>query len=99
MGVSGDKLNLGLAFYGYTYTLKDPSCTDPDCAATGPGKPGPCSKANGTLHISEISKMVDNNKDIKPKLDKDTATMHFAFDNDQWYASPLPGVVTSMLTE
>lgn len=83
-GVSAEKINLGLAYYGRSYTLKDHSCTKPGCPASGGGKPGKCSKSKGTLDLTEIQRVMDK-EDIDPKLDKDAAVMYFSWDQDQWY--------------
>lgn len=40
--VTADKVNLGLGFYGRTYTLKDPNCATPGCEFSVAGRPGPC---------------------------------------------------------
>lgn len=40
--VPADKVNLGLPFYGRTYTLADPQCAAPGCKFNGPGNPGSC---------------------------------------------------------
>lgn len=41
--VPAEKVNLGLAFYGRSYTLSDPECNTPGCDFSGPGRPGQCS--------------------------------------------------------
>ena len=38
-GISMDKINLGLAYYGYAYVLEDDSCKKPGCPATSMVKP------------------------------------------------------------
>ena len=40
--VPADKVNLGLAFYGRSYTLSDAHCATPGCEFKGPGKAGEC---------------------------------------------------------
>jgi chitinase len=40
--VPADKVNLGLGFYGRSYTLEDPNCIDAGCAFKEPGMPGKC---------------------------------------------------------
>jgi chitinase len=86
-GVSPQKVTLGLADYGKTYTLTSGSCTKPGCAATGPGKPGPCSNEAGSLHNAEIDTVLQKNSNIKPVLDKQAAVKYFAWDTTQWYVA------------
>lgn len=52
--VPPEKLVLGLAAYGRTYTLSDPSCNTPGCSFSSAGDPGPCTQAGGTLAYFEI---------------------------------------------
>lgn len=40
--VPAEKVNLGLAFYGRSYTLVDPSCNTPGCEFKDPGLPFSC---------------------------------------------------------
>lgn len=40
--VTAEKVNLGLGFYGRTYTLKDPNCATHGCEFKAPGRAGPC---------------------------------------------------------
>lgn len=40
--VPADKVNLGLAFYGRSYTLADANCATPGCVFKGPGNAGEC---------------------------------------------------------
>jgi chitinase len=83
-GVSPEKVILGLADYGKTYTLSGGSCTNPGCAATGPGLAGPCSNEAGSLHNAEIDAILKKHTDIKPQLDKKAAVKYFSWDKTQW---------------
>ncbi|KAL1968102.1 hypothetical protein VTN77DRAFT_2232 [Rasamsonia byssochlamydoides] len=84
VGIDPQKVNMGLAHYGKTYTLSDTSCTTPGCPATGPGKAGPCSNEAGTLIDAEIDAILKNNTAIMPVLDEIAAVKYFAWDEDQW---------------
>ena len=53
-GAPSNKLALGLAFYGRSYTLSDPSCATIGCEFSGPANPGPCTAAAGSLAYFEI---------------------------------------------
>lgn len=83
-GVSPDKVALGIADYGKTYTLSSSSCTTPGCAATGPGLPGPCSNEAGSLHDAEIDSILQKNTDIKPTMDEKAAVKYFSWNQTQW---------------
>jgi chitinase len=82
-GVDPDKVTLGLAYYGHTFTLENGNCNTPGCPATGPGKAGPCSLDAGTLIDSEINNIIANHS-INPALDKDNAVKYFAWNKTQW---------------
>lgn len=83
-GVSSEKVILGLADYGKTYTLSSGSCTKPGCAATGPGLAGPCSKEAGSLYDSEIDTILRDHADVRPQLDEKAAVKFFSWDKTQW---------------
>ncbi|KAJ4199396.1 hypothetical protein NW767_008204 [Fusarium falciforme] len=55
--ISPDIINLGLAFYGRSFKLKDPSCSDPGCGFEGPGEEGRCTKTAGILSYREINEL------------------------------------------
>ncbi|KAK7968736.1 glycoside hydrolase family 18 protein [Apiospora saccharicola] len=80
--VPANKVNLGLGFYGRSYTLQDPSCTLPGCPFTEGGRAGACTGESGILSFQEISDLVDKN--IKPVRDDKAGAMYVAFDQDQW---------------
>jgi chitinase len=86
-GVNPQKVTMGLAYYGKTYTLSSSTCTTPGCAATGPGSPGPCSNEAGSLYNAEIAAILGKDSAIKPVLDQKAAVKYFAWDKNQWYAT------------
>jgi len=47
--VPADKVNLGLGFYGRTYTLADKNCDTPGCKFSGPGKGASCTVSTSSL--------------------------------------------------
>lgn len=81
--VPANKVNLGLGFYGRSYTLSDPSCTLPGCEFSDTGVAGSCTGTGGILSYEEITAIADTYS-IKPVEDKKAAAMYFAFDEDQW---------------
>lgn len=51
-GVEPSKVTLGLGWYGRSFTLEDPLCTDPGCVFKEGGAPGKCTNSAGTLSNS-----------------------------------------------
>ena len=83
------KLVLGFGFYGRSFTLADPGCTEPGCQFSGASDPGPCSATGGVLNYYEIMNILKGTASkkraaITPTHDKTAAVNHFTFDNDQW---------------
>jgi chitinase len=73
---------LGLAFYARAYTLKDPSCTEPQCQYASGSKKGPCSNEAGILLNSEIDDIVKKKSLVPKSWEKETVKMlHW---DDQW---------------
>lgn len=60
--VDPSKINLGLAYYGRTYKLSDPSCGSMGCGFVSEvaGAPGQCTAFSGVLSNREIKAMIDN---------------------------------------
>ncbi|CAH1954839.1 unnamed protein product [Acanthoscelides obtectus] len=56
-GADPQKLNLGVPFYGRSFTLSNPSNAALGAPISGPGKPGPYSKDSGSLGYDEIVKL------------------------------------------
>ena len=82
-GVSPEKVNLGLAYYGRTYTLSSPSCFDTNCAFSDAGRPGKCTNYPGILSNMEIQDLIQT-KGLKPKLYPDAMVKQIVYDEDQW---------------
>jgi len=81
--VPAEKVNMGLGFYGRSYTLKDPKCDKPGCLFSGPGKAGTCTGQEGYLSYQEIKDILKSTG-AKPVHDKETMTKYVRFNNDQW---------------
>ncbi|KAI0467970.1 glycosyl hydrolases family 18-domain-containing protein [Xylaria cf. heliscus] len=84
-GVQPDKVVLGLAWYGRSFTLKDPSCNTPNgiCLFNGGAKAGPCTDTIGILDYQEISDVVINNN-LNPVWDKEAGVKWITWDTNQW---------------
>ncbi|CAD6440132.1 e97428b5-aa46-4c47-ab10-3b2ded088ea5-CDS [Sclerotinia trifoliorum] len=76
--ITSSKVNLGLAFYGRSFTIASSDCDTPGCAYLSAGDEGVCSASAGILLSSEIEQIMSDN-DLTPVFYKDAA-----WDNDQW---------------
>ena len=83
-GVEPSKVVLGLAFYGRSFTLADPSCKTPGCAVTRGGIAGQCSATPGILSNAEIQRIIKS-KHVQPTLDSAAGVKYMSWDNEQWY--------------
>ncbi|KAJ2985874.1 hypothetical protein NUW58_g5301 [Xylaria curta] len=81
--VPAKKLNLGLGFYGRSFTLVDPLCTTPGCGFRGGADKGPCSDNSGTLTYREIQNIIKEHK-LKPYHDKKAGVKWINWNQDQW---------------
>ncbi len=84
-GVNPDKVVMGESWYGRSFTLKDPSCSEPNgiCEYSGFGNAGPCSGEAGVLDNQEIQDIIKKN-DLKPVHDEKAAVKWITWDDNQW---------------
>ncbi|KAI9147047.1 glycoside hydrolase [Paramyrothecium foliicola] len=75
-GVKASNVVLGLAYYGRSFTLADPSCTKPGCRFREGGKEGECSKAAGVLTMAEIY-AIQGSTDYKEEFDREAAWVSY----------------------
>ncbi|BCS22963.1 uncharacterized protein APUU_31188A [Aspergillus puulaauensis] len=78
-------LNLGLGFYGRSFTLSSPDCIQAGCGWSEGGRPGKCTNTTGILPATEVSRILKEGKG-KPFQDKEAAVQIVVFDKDQWVA-------------
>ncbi|KAJ5757765.1 uncharacterized protein N7511_006459 [Penicillium nucicola] len=81
--ITASKVNMGLAFYGRSFTLASASCSDPGCSYLSAGDAGNCSSQAGILFNSEIKQLIDNDNLI-PTWHKEAAVKSIQWDGDQW---------------
>ncbi len=77
-------VNLGLAFYGRSFTLADPNCFEPGCIITSGGSAGPCSGTVSVLLNTEIAAIIAANS-LTPTLHAAAAVKTINWEN-QWVA-------------
>ncbi|OHW99326.1 glycoside hydrolase family 18 protein [Colletotrichum incanum] len=82
--VNPERVNLGLGFYGRSFTMSDPGCMAPGCPfknATGAGA-GRCTGTSGVLSAAEINQIIkDGGKQTFYEKD---AVQVVTWDTDQW---------------
>ncbi|KAK0613259.1 chitinase [Immersiella caudata] len=82
--VNPGRVNLGLGFYGRSFTMESPSCMNPGCPfknATGAGA-GRCTGTPGVLSAGEINEIIK--KGGKQRFDEKDAVQIVTWDRDQW---------------
>lgn len=81
--VPAAKVNLGIGFYGRTYTLADPTCTLPGCPFISGGLPGLCTQTEGYLSYAEIAGIMSTNL-YKVTWDQVAGVKYLAWGGGQW---------------
>lgn len=81
--ISPSNVNLGLGWYGRSFTLKDPSCNTPGCIFSEGGAAGECTKSAGTLSNAEIQRIIAKNG-LTPTMDRQAAVKWITWGSDQW---------------
>ncbi|PWY73016.1 glycoside hydrolase [Aspergillus heteromorphus CBS 117.55] len=81
--IKPSKINLGLAFYGRSYTISSASCSEPGCSYVSAADAGTCSDSAGILFNSEIEDIIAE-YDLTPTLYEDAAVKTITWDSDQW---------------
>ncbi|KAG8682101.1 hypothetical protein FRC11_000252, partial [Ceratobasidium sp. 423] len=94
-GVRMGKINLGIGFYGRSFTLSDPSCSIGGCPMSGPGNKGPCTKGEGFLSYGEINYLIQS-RGLKPEYNATSQTMTLKYDN-QWIGYENPDTIAKKL--
>ncbi|KAH8900846.1 hypothetical protein GQ53DRAFT_584267, partial [Thozetella sp. PMI_491] len=81
--ISPAKVVLGLAFYGRSFTLADPTCNTVDCPFTSGGDPGPCTGTAGILSDVEIANIIAE-YGLTPTLDIEAGVKWITWGGNQW---------------
>lgn len=81
--ITASKVNLGLAFYGRSFTIASSSCSEPGCPYLSAGDAGNCSATAGILFNSEIEQVISS-YNLTPILYTDAAVKAITWGDDQW---------------
>ncbi|KAF1814690.1 hypothetical protein P152DRAFT_512062 [Eremomyces bilateralis CBS 781.70] len=86
-GVDPSKIVMGIAYYGQSYKLSDPSCGTMGCPfqpGLG-GSPGSCTNFPGVLSNREIQSILSASQgSITPTLNETAMVKYFTYDGDSW---------------
>jgi GH18 family chitinase len=89
-GVPNNKIFGGVASYGRSFGMADPSCHGPTCKFTGPksgARPGECTQTPGYIANAEIEEwLADENEEITTYYDQVSASIISYSKNGTWVA-------------
>ncbi|PYH98157.1 glycoside hydrolase [Aspergillus ellipticus CBS 707.79] len=80
--INPSRVNLGLGFYGRSFTMSDPSCMTAGCPFSGGGREGPCTATSGILSDVEIRDIIADGATVT--LDEAAAVQIVTWDTNQW---------------
>ncbi|KAI5457374.1 glycoside hydrolase superfamily [Mariannaea sp. PMI_226] len=80
--INPERVNLGLGFYGRSFTMKDPSCMKAGCEFSDGAKGGKCTGTAGVLSAAEIEAIIKNGATVT--LDEAAAVKIVTWDTNQW---------------
>ncbi|KAF3384739.1 LysM domain-containing protein [Penicillium rolfsii] len=80
--IEPSKVNLGLGFYGRSFTMSNPDCLAAGCPFSGGGNPGPCTNSSGILSVPEIQNAIAGGATVV--LDQAAAVKIVTWDTNQW---------------
>ncbi|OAL43395.1 hypothetical protein IQ07DRAFT_593170 [Pyrenochaeta sp. DS3sAY3a] len=82
--VPANRINLGIGFYGRSYTLESADCSRPGCPFKSPGVAGSCTGEPGVLSYDEIEGLI-RTWDLTKVHDKEAMVKYMAWgQNNQW---------------
>ncbi|KAL8729755.1 MAG: hypothetical protein Q9181_004891 [Wetmoreana brouardii] len=82
-GVGPNKVVMGFAFYGRSFTMSDASCSKPGCTFSTSGQPGSCTNTGGILSYSEVSSR-NNSLDVHTFYDPKSTVKYNVYNGNQW---------------
>ncbi|KAJ5135678.1 glycoside hydrolase [Penicillium bovifimosum] len=81
--ISPSKVNLGVGWYGRSFTLNDPLYNTPGCIFSEVGTAGECTNFAGTLSNAEIRRIITS-QCLTPTMDREAAVKWITWDSNQW---------------
>ncbi|USP75586.1 hypothetical protein yc1106_02860 [Curvularia clavata] len=78
------KVNLGMGFYGRSFTLSDPKCNEPGCVFSDAGEKGECSGEAGILTYKEIMARQNRFNEKTVKYVEKHGVTYMVYDDNQW---------------
>lgn len=81
--IDPQKVVLGEAFYGRSFTLSDTSCTAPGCPFSSGGDPGQCTATSGILSDAEIQGVISEHG-LTPTFDEAAGIKYIVWNENQW---------------
>ena len=78
------KVNLGMGFYGRSFTLSDPKCNEPGCVFSDAGEKGECSGEAGILTYKEIMARQNRFNEKSINYVKEHGVTYMVYDDNQW---------------
>lgn len=81
--INPERVNMGLGFYGRSFTMKDPSCMTAGCEFSSAGGNGSCTGTAGILSAAEIEQIIAEDG-ATMTLDPVAAVEIVTWGGDQW---------------
>ncbi|KAK1913093.1 hypothetical protein P3342_005029 [Pyrenophora teres f. teres] len=78
------KVNLGMGFYGRSFTLDDPKCNEPGCVFSDAGEKGECSGEAGILTYKEIMARQNRFNEKTVNYVEEHGVTYMVYDDNQW---------------
>ncbi|ROV99663.1 hypothetical protein VSDG_03081 [Cytospora chrysosperma] len=78
-------INLGIAFYGRSYTLTDAMCSEPGCKFSDPGAKGKCTQTAGYLSYREIMDKINEEEGSAAETwDEQAGVKMVVYNSNNW---------------
>nr|GAT44459.1 predicted protein [Mycena chlorophos] len=84
VGIDPSRLVMGIGFYGRSFELVSPTCSDPGCPFAGAAPAGPCSGNPGTLMFVEIEDILSNEGTANVVFDQKDAVKYLVYNTNDW---------------
>lgn len=82
--INPSRVNMGLGFYGRSFTMADPSCMAAGCPFSAADGAGECTGTAGVMSAAEIMQAIGGGDGVTVTLDPVAAVQIVTWDTDQW---------------